>query len=298
MCYIMSQSRYRGLVEHTVSTVPVPLLAGRLADAGLYAFVPRNGSTYTLSETLGYSLVVVGETLIQQPGTVNGRPWFQGSTLIIYYTYEYYWVLMGKTAYFPGYIPVEYYEVDTEMWIGDAFYAYNFIPTLSTQTTRTFAGRGTHKNSDPVPEQDISFSWPRWEKQEDITSPAGIYEAVPDSGATGTKTIGEGTWIDENTDILYRRSEEKDSTGNFTYGSLHYDSEAETWVIGAYGSADGWWEGTSEPSVDAVKTYHFRWPEWPDEGSVSGVAISLTFTEYNYAPTKETIYLTEAGVYR
>jgi hypothetical protein len=117
-----------------------------------------------------------------------------------------------------------------------------------------------HDVSDPY---DDSFTVERTEGDEQIT-------------------IFSLAWADQFGN-QYVRSETLDGSGNYTYGDIYFDPNVGKWLIGTYGSDDGWYEGGAEPSRLGVIHMAPMTPSGP-----AGVALSV-------AAIGAGTYLTQTG---
>lgn len=302
MSWIVNPTIYRGPVTRTFAPYPTyfsptalvtPVLSGRDTHAGLIAYLPNETLTalnvYTISATLSYCLLYSGNTLKRQAGLVNELPWYRSEYYQIYYTPSYGWVLI-PVATFPGYAPTEWQDKD-DVWQGDSFYTAATIPGIASTADVTFTGRGPHKNTSPVPTVAVAFTWPRWCKTTGTTVPYGVYTAVVDSGATGTKIVGNPYWTSGG--VSRMRSAEKVS-GHYEYGGTTYDPITDRYVIGNIGDVAGWWVG-DEPAVGSNRTFNFA---KPDGSEITGTNIVYTWGGYLPGSETETVYMGEIGVYR
>ena len=123
-------------------------------------------------------------------------------------------------------------------------------------------------------------------------APAGEYEEftrtasvdssgnVTESVTTGAGTKEVGVPVFENADgTEYIRSFEKDASGHYTYGVIHYTDTTDYtgWIIGTYGSGT-WWEG-SKPDLDSSVTFNKY--ELDSEGNKVKIdSMSVSFKEY------------------
>lgn len=290
MSWVCSQTRFKGPVkENTV------LFVGLGDDAGFISYMPEevNGAyeIYTISEQVSFSLYTESTTLIRENGLINEKAWYRSASgaLQIYYTSEFGWVMIS-TSFFPGYVPNEY-QNEYDVWQGQFFYSASTIPSTSSTSSVTFTGRGTLKNESTVPTTEVSFFWPRWVKTTSTSSPYGVYTAVSDSGATGTKVLGLPKWLSGATEFIRSLVT---ASWHYTYGSVHYDTTHSVWIIGTYGDGAGWWEG-DEPSVSSPTTFTFTVPEGSE---VTGDDKTLTFSDYVLGENTMPVYMGELGAYR
>lgn len=301
MSWIINPTLYKGTVQSVFGgpyfgphALVTPVLTGQGTDDGFIAYLPNETLTalnvYTVSTTVSYQLTYSGNTFTRQFGLINERPWYRGVYDQIYYTPSYGWVLMSVST-FPGYAPVEWKD-NSDVWQGDTFYTAATIPGLAATTDVVFTGRGVHKRTDPVPTATVAFSWPRWCKTEDTTVPYGVYTAVADSGATGTKTVGNPSWKDAGGNV-YMRSIAK-VAGHYEYTGLTYNSDVDLYVIGTIGSESGWWVG-DEPYIGGNRTLTFG---KPDGSGITGANKLLTWNGYIPGNVLTTVYMGEIGVYR
>ncbi len=285
-----------------------PVLIGAGDDAARFCYMPAEGDealdVYTVSEQISYSIQIGADVLYRQPGLVHDMPWFASpsgyGTWILYYhpTAGVYgcgaYVLISWAAQ-PGYLPAEYRDPETKEWFGDSWWS-GPIPTPGTSLAdTTLVPRGSNKTAGSS--KTASFHWPRWIKDGspgggEIDVPAGVYTPAPGSGVSGTVTVGLPVWKDAaGNDYIRSRTR---TYGNYTYGAISYNADAEAWVIGTPGDEAGWWVG-DEPSLTSAKTFAFTVPEGSE---VTGDDIVVTFDRYTLGTDKTQRWLAEAGVIR
>lgn len=283
-----------------ISTVYV----GSGSDDGYFLYYASSSSKWVISKYFGTSFVMSGAlsgTLVPKyvnygnetvyaTGTLGDVPtyalWFD-------VTYVSRWII---SPYTPGILPVEYWLPTDPInapggaghYQGSAFYA-GTPPALGG--TATFQARGYNRGEtlDSYEGASVTMTtkYERWES----STLYGEYTAA--GGASGTKYCGLPQWKDGSGDT-YIRSLTKTNYGKYSYGSISYNATYSKWLIGAYGSASGWWEG-SEPSKTSPVTFTFKVPEGSE---LTGANKTIAFDKYVKGENSETIYLCEAATWK
>ena len=263
--------------------VPQGVWRGKDNDEGFYAF--NAGSTWgryvmVRGTSFAPSLLVDGSTLSPVYSDVNGYIYWQGNGYA-YYSQLFGWIWCSR---FPGYEPVEEQEKDPETgksgWTGDEFYTFSSFPSGDDAEVK-MTPRGSVREKDP---KALKMKWERWACNYEF----GVYEGK--GGASGKKVLGLPRFYGNGEEFI--RSLNR-VNGNYTYGRIR--NSGGRWLIGEYGAASGWHEG-SEPKPDGGSvTFRFCKPEGSD---VYGRDISVSFDRYVEGDERDTAYLGEVAVWR
>lgn len=251
-------------------------------DDGLVAY--ETGSSrfgyYIMTEGLFcYRLDISGSAFNPVFTDINGYVYWKGSGYF-YHTLTYGWVLCSQ---FPGYEPLETYDYESREYSGDSFYVASSLPH-SEDSTISLTPRGRIRNEGP---KTLKIVFPRWVSKN--SGELGEYEGT--GGCEGSKVLGLPRWRADNWEY-HVRSLEKDKTGHFTYGAVHYANGK--WLIGDEDSESGWHEG-SEPNKDGSSVFTFCKPE---DSEITGKNITLTFRDYVVGEDSEKGLVGEVALWR
>ncbi len=247
-----------------------------------------------ISNKYGYSIVVGGSAshnnLTYYRGGFCG---FSGGTYNVWYDMQYGWVASTLPIGSPIYEYWEYTDpTDTSKggaYKGSAFYtlgsAYggNF-PSLDATSTAYGRGslRGTTEGAASSTTLEVSTTWQRW-LSPSLSQPYGKYTAA--GTASGDKYFGLPSWRLDKT--VYVRSSIK-SDDHWSYGEIAWDSTAEKFVLGNYGSAEGWHEAASDPSSGSSWELSFAKPE---DSDATGSSLTLAWADYVLGDDDVDIYV-------
>jgi hypothetical protein len=199
--------------------------------------------------------------------------------------------------------PRNYKDLDGVTWCGDAYYSSDdSFPSIvnGNVDTMIFYPAGTMQNdseesdseeSDSEEFLEMSFDWPRWNLRpgDDIRndssypiadSPVGIYQAV-DQNADDI-IIGVPVWKDD-LGRYFERSEEKDSSGHWRYGTICYHNGV--WAPEGYIYP----YSTTEPSYDNDVNF---------VDNMGKIIFTLSFSHLHPGRRISQIYVSEACVWR
>lgn len=271
-----------------------PLLIGRGNDSGYYCYRPDYGigslDVYTISWLVGHTYSINSTECLRMGGYVHGYPWYVITGWQLYYTPTWGWVIINRNRP-PGYIPVEHYDSDSGTYSGDAFWGGS-VPSIDGSPT-SFQPRGSIRSSGTA--REVGFIFPRWQKADDKPdSPYGVYDPVQDWLPSGQLEVGNPVWKDQY-GTLYMRSLNRINS-RYTYGNARYVTAAAGWVIGTYGSDDGWWQG-AEPSIGAPVTYTYALPEGVENPDPPG-NLTLTYQGHVAGDAYTHVWLAELGILR
>jgi len=274
MTWRLKQTAFR-MPTHPAGAISDPIYLGLGNDAGYYLYYFK--SKYNIATTFGYSYVVDGATAsplvpYTQAGFYSGYMGFSSASWKLYNTAGFGWVVLSS-SYPLGREPVEYTVSGT--YYGDNFYTVpSAISTLGETGTLTLTPRGAlHGGATKT----LAVLFDRW----DSSTKLAAYTAR--GSATGTKYFGLPQWTDGST--TYTRSLAQVS-GHFTYGDIYYDSSNSKWVIGTYGSSEGWWDSDDEPSKTSSVTFTAHSPASGD--------LTITLSTYVLGDNKYDIYTGDA----
>ncbi|OGV53547.1 MAG: hypothetical protein A2017_20835 [Lentisphaerae bacterium GWF2_44_16] len=207
----------------------------------------------------------------------------------LWYDLTYGWVVtLGNL----GAKPIEYWRPNDPIndpsgagtYQGTVFYT-GTPPALGGSAAFQARGniRGSVKNAYSGTAITLTTQYQRWES----ATLYGEYTAA--GGASGIKYCGLPQWTDGDGNTYIRSVTKTD--GKYTYGTISYNTTYSKWLIGAYGSASGWYEG-SEPSKTGSVTFTFKVPEGSE---ITGTNKTVTFDKYVKGENTQTVFLTEAS---
>lgn len=258
-------------------------------DEGYKLFYHSRLSKWVIGTYWGMIILRGSGQYIPTYKSFNGYSSYVLDSNVLWYDLIYGWVITTTT---PGVSPIEYWKpVDpvndpdgAGSYQGTAFYT-GTPPALGGSATFQARGslRGTTKDAYSGTPITITTQYQRWES----ATLYGEYTAA--GGASGTKYCGLPQWTDGD-DNTYIRSISK-TDGKYSYGNIKYDITSLKWLIGTYGSASGWYEG-SEPSKTGSVTFTFTVPEGSE---LTGTNKTISFDEYVKGENTQTVLITEVS---
>lgn len=239
------------------------------ADMGYIFWEYEDTGIIAKTSDVKFGILVDDVFLALQPTEINGSAWFKTGNAV-YYKVTDGWVY--TTTLQAGVTPIEWQDPDTDDWEGDAYWLDG-------------NPRGSLKDSgEDITVTDYTPDYPRW------TSATFLGKYSPKDGATGDRFVGNATW-DDNEDgtwtqrsyppLISGKSREIYRPSSAFYGTtelvLTWDSDADAYVAGTYGSANGWWQLDGVPVQGESMTLVFTAPD-PAEGeeAIEGEDIVLT----------------------
>lgn len=295
MSWVLSPSRLHALPPEAVNTSYWTGVTGT-ADEGLFRFQAEDGR-FCIATTMYTQFRSGTVTLECNPAMdVNGYAWWGNvrGGWRIWKDSTGTWVLTDSS------IPLGADPLDDLVTIkkddgttetihyGDAFYtASGSVPEVWGEWV--FKAAGTLLNDDATKDDTKTFK--RELRGWYSANPLGVYDKA--EGVDGTRTFGTPYWTISNgkSQLIVKKSIEKDAKGYFRYGPIHHDGQG--WVIGVRSEDGGYWEG-EEPQAeqgfsfrrvksgddDEEKDYTGTWVAWNDAEQMRGgslVAGELAF---------------------
>lgn len=263
-------------------TPPIGIWRGKGGDDGYFAMNVSSawgGNIIVRNPNFCYRLEIGNSVFAPVFSDINGYIHWEGNGYV-YYTQTYGWVWCDR---FPGYEPLEDYELDEEgtTWSGDRFYTF-YSPPYLPNTEVELEPRGSLHGSGE--KKTLKAVWPRWVAK---SGEFGVYEGK--DGESGERVKGLPRF--KGSGEYFTRSLKKEN-GYFTYGRIHH--AGGKWVIGEIDSAGGWHEG-SEPKVGGSVSFRFCKPKGSE---AEGSSISVSFDSYVCGEETDQVYLGSAAIWR
>lgn len=243
-------------------------------------YTARTGNVWTISEHLIPGVKVGSDEADAQSAFYNGLPWFSGLDYSLFYS-----IIRGCWVLFDCTYPTEpraALALDGETWNGDAWWegggdSFRTLPW-------TLQPKGSALNSGDDNTRTVELWWPRWTLAEG-DGPCGVYEAVEDSGATGTKIVGVPVWtatIGRRT-VEFVRSLKTENGGRYSYGALSWSRTRSAYVFGASADGSSWFETAAAPTVEGgAQLASKRLDENGDVADGEDDPIELVFDRYDF----------------
>lgn len=289
------------------------------ADAGYVVIKAAYPGGYVMIQQVNipnyYALIgLSGELLTLQPTQIGGAWWWKGAGSSIYSG-----VYTQTLA--PGTTPLEYtryqhpHGIDPDpalpRYDGDAFYelrnhseGYEAFKRGSLSTPGALDG-ATAWPSAGIIRRKTDF--PYW------TSSTLTGEYAPQGTATGTRAVGNATWVD-NIGATWTQEVSKTRLGDYGVaaaplnrpsnffngwapGRCMWNVTASAYVVGTYGALEGWWQNTVAPVRGDGYSLTFTMPAGAEMPSPRPANITMTPSEYVEKPEQRIcIYAFQPGV--
>ncbi len=171
-------------------------------------------------------------------------------------------------------------------YMGDAFYTGSFaaIGSSSSWVARGSL-RGTTQGAYSGDPLAITTKFYRYTTDES----GGYGKFTGTGGESGEIYLGVPQWTYDGND--YPRSANTIS-GKYTYGEISWNTVASKYVLGVYGSEDGWHQSSTYPTIGQSWTLLFAKPEGSE---ATGSNIILTWDKWVLGESTTDIYVCRAA---
>jgi len=293
------------LPPHPGGSFSGPLYTSNDGALHCYGFAGKR----VISSQFGYSIKAAGSVSTPNKISYSGYMGFSGGSYNIWLDPTYGWVASTLAI---GTALLEYFQptdpsVSTTVgsYAGDAFYTIGSasgsgsLPSLGGSLTAYGRGslRGSTYGGTSSSSIAVTTSWDYWQLS------TGTYgKFAPQNSASGYKYFGVPQW--KKGETLYTRSISLDAHSKHSYGSISWvetatkDGEPVTvqkFVLGTWGSDDGWNEASSAPSAESSWTLSFAKNE---DSEAEGENATLSWNAWVLGEETMEIYSINASIWR